>query len=271
MIVTSNRLALLFCSFVLAGTAAAAPPRCDSAEDKAALALASTSVQSQCECNFATSHNAYVHCTREIITDLVQAGNLPKNCVRALRVCSAKSTCGRDDGSVTCCRKDKKGRVRCTVKKRASRCKAPSGGSACASQQASCCEACNADGSCGGETPIRCCLPESVSGAILTATQAQCQELTPTACTAAHGTNIGPGECSSEVCNETPTTTTTAAPTTSTTVTTAPATSSTTQTTGPGTTSTTVTTAPPTSSTRVTAGLPGPGATSLPGTVKPIP
>src|SRR5207253_8949036 len=43
----------------------------------------------------------------------------------------------------TCCRTDKHGKTRCSIKHATAACKAPHGGTACSDSHASCCEACS--------------------------------------------------------------------------------------------------------------------------------
>src|SRR6185295_10686006 len=55
------------------------------------------------------------------------------------------STCGRPD-AVTCCQTTAEGATTCSVKRKASKCRAPRGGAACVGQVESCCDACTASG-----------------------------------------------------------------------------------------------------------------------------
>src|SRR4029453_10168943 len=52
----------------------------------------------------------------------------------------------------TCCRTDKKGKTKCSIKHDANDCKAPKGGSACVGQVSSCCDACGDSGQCSATT-----------------------------------------------------------------------------------------------------------------------
>jgi hypothetical protein len=131
---------------VLAG-AAGASARCT---DDAAVAAARAAVAAQCPCDGFPNHGQYVRCARGVANDLADAGLLPRNCKGAVVSCAARSTCGKP-GFVTCCTIDKRGKTRCSIKKDASKCKAPKGGTSCVGQTTSCCDAC-ANG-CPGVTP----------------------------------------------------------------------------------------------------------------------
>jgi hypothetical protein len=74
---------------------------------------------------------------------------LPKNCKGAVVRCAAKSTCGKPDGFVTCCRITAAGKTKCSLKSDASLCKPPKNGSSCVGTDSSCCDACPT-GVCGG-------------------------------------------------------------------------------------------------------------------------
>jgi len=216
--------------------AGAAPAnRCDTPEDRAALAATSAAVQAECGCATTPNHGQYVRCSRRVIEARAASGDLPEDCVREARSCTAKSTCGRP-GFVTCCRTNRRGRTTCSVKKDASKCRAPNGGSACVGRFAHCCDACTAGG-CAPET-VRCCTGTSPSMLDV------CRDLSAQECADAGGLDLGPGTCRPGDCEAPPTTTTTAAPTTTTTA--APTTTSAapTTTTTTTTTSTTTTAAP---------------------------
>jgi hypothetical protein len=105
--------------------------------DRTDVANARAAVAASCNCAGAASRSAYVRCA---ITT-ADAALVNKSCIHAVRACAARSTCGKP-GSVTCCRTASSGRTSCSIKRSAARCVAPSGGSACLSPVASCCDAC---------------------------------------------------------------------------------------------------------------------------------
>ncbi|HZP42352.1 MAG TPA: hypothetical protein VFD84_12715 [Candidatus Binatia bacterium] len=171
---------------------------------------------------------------------LNQAGELPPGCVNELDRCAKRSTCGRS-GWVTCCRTNRSGRTHCYVKRDASLCKAPSGGTAVVGQCPSCCQACSA-GSCEAPPTVACCVPSSVDGALLEQVDGLvCEELTSAECEQRGGIDEGPGVCQPETCHPPTTTSTTATTTSSTTVTTTTSTSATTETSTTTTTTTSTT------------------------------
>lgn len=91
------------------------------------------------------SHGKYVKCVKKALKAQVTEFGLPKKCKRVLKRCAAKSTCGKPPGFVACCRTNKKGKTKCSIK-RAGKCKAPKKGKACESKFSSCCEACTSSG-----------------------------------------------------------------------------------------------------------------------------
>jgi len=202
---------------VLGSTGTASARACT---DDAAVAAARAAAETQCSCDSARNHGQYVSCVAQVANELAASGDLPNQCTGDVVHCAANSTCGKP-GAITCCRVDKRGRVKCSIKSKASQCKAPNGGQACAGTAASCCDSCGA-GSAGGAfvcqgTTTTTAAPTTTTAAPTTTTAA------PTTTTAA------------------PTTTTTVASTTTTAPTTTTA-ASTTTTAAPTTTTTTSTT-----------------------------
>jgi len=110
----------------------------DDPGDQAAVAMAQAAVETACPCATATSRSEYIACARSVLT--AQSGLRPE-CRQSLARCAARSVCGRP-GAVTCCRTRASGVTRCAVKKDASRCTVPLGGSACVGVRTSCCDAC---------------------------------------------------------------------------------------------------------------------------------
>jgi hypothetical protein len=102
-------------------------------------------IDAVCDCASATSHGAYVHCAVHVINDAVKAHTLPKKRRGAVKMCAARSTCGKP-GFVTCCRTTAKGVTHCSIKSDPGKCKAPKGQTAHVGDHASCCDACTATG-----------------------------------------------------------------------------------------------------------------------------
>ena len=128
-------------ALVLASTGVASATKCT---DNAAVAAARATADAECGgCANASNHGHYVSCVAKKATDLADSGDLPKECKGQVVRCAAKSTCGKP-GFITCCRVDKKGKVKCSIKSSLDRCKAPKGGQACAGGAASCCDSCGA-------------------------------------------------------------------------------------------------------------------------------
>lgn len=112
--------------------------------DPAAVATARTAALSQCNCATAFTHGAFVKCVDGVATQRVHDNLLPPECRRSVVQCASRSTCGRP-GFVACCR-TRNGVTKCSLKRTAAKCVAPTGGAACAGPFASCCDACGASG-----------------------------------------------------------------------------------------------------------------------------
>ena len=207
---------VLVLGLVLTSTGTASAKACT---DDAAVAAARAAAETQCSCDSARNHGQYVSCVAHVANELAKSGELPNQCTGDVVRCAANSTCGKP-GAITCCRVDTRGKVKCSIKSKASQCKAPKGGQACAGTAASCCDSCGA-GSAGGAfvcqgTTTTTAAPTTTTAAPTTTTAA------PTTTTAA------------------PTTTTTVASTTTTTAPTTTTAASTTTTAAPTTTTTTM-------------------------------
>ena len=120
--------------------------RCD---DTAAVAAARADAAAQCDCTTAQNHGQYVKCVGEVVKARASNGMLPSECKGEVTRCAAKSSCGKPD-AVTCCRVDRRGKVRCSIKSSAAKCQPPNGGAACLGATTSCCDACT--NACGGGT-----------------------------------------------------------------------------------------------------------------------
>lgn len=134
---------------------AEAQARCgDLPGDGAAVAATRAEIAAVCGCPDARgSRSGYLACARGIVKNNVTLGSLPRACRTDVLRCVSKSTCGRP-GAVTCCRTNARGRTTCSIAGDASRCRAPSGGSACVGAFASCCDACTASGCAPTPTPL---------------------------------------------------------------------------------------------------------------------
>ncbi len=126
--------------------------------DAASAAVSDPAVQAvrdlialQCPCGEAATRRVYLLCSKAVIGQAVADGRITSKQGRAALKCSKTSTCGRPD-AVTCCRRTASGRVKCNVKKDASQCRTPSGGTACVRSVASCCDSCSETGTCPAPT-----------------------------------------------------------------------------------------------------------------------
>jgi len=116
----------------------ASAKRCD---DTTAVAAARTAAAAQCNCATADNHGQYVKCVGDLAKTRASNGQLPTECKGDVVRCAAKSTCGKPE-AVTCCRVDRRGKVRCSTKSSADKCRPPNGGAACLGATTSCCDAC---------------------------------------------------------------------------------------------------------------------------------
>ena len=141
-----------FVVLVLLGSASFGWARCgDKPGDATAAADARAEIETTCSCTGLPTHNAYLACAKGVIAQRIAAGSLSEACGASVKHCAARSTCG-SAGAVACCTATRGGKTRCDIRKSAGSCRAPRGGSACVSTQASCCEAC-ANGGCASPTP----------------------------------------------------------------------------------------------------------------------
>src|SRR5262245_1491324 len=110
--------------------------KCDPAgADAADVAAAHAAVAANCDCAGAANHGQYVKC----VTEQARATLGNPSCRGAVTKCAARSTCGKP-GFVTCCRISAKGKLKCSTKSSADRCKPPKGGQACVGSTPSCCD-----------------------------------------------------------------------------------------------------------------------------------
>jgi len=141
----------------------ASAKRCD---DTAAVADARADAAMQCDCATFENHGQYVKCVGEVAKTRASNGQLPTECKGEITRCAAKSTCGKPQ-AVTCCRVDRRGKVRCSVKKSADKCQPPNGGAACVGATTSCCDACT--NACGGGTTTTTATPTTTAAPTTTA------------------------------------------------------------------------------------------------------
>jgi len=152
----ATKALIVLCGAVLAlllGTGDAQARCGDLPGDTAAVAAARADIQTTCGCPTTVgSRPQYLSCARGIVDARLAAGTLPRTCRSNVLRCVNKSSCGKP-GAVSCCRTNKRGKTTCSIVASAARCKAPSGGSACVGQFASCCDACTATGCAPTPTP----------------------------------------------------------------------------------------------------------------------
>lgn len=178
----------------------------------AAVAAARAAAEAQCDCTGSSNHGQYVKCVGDVAKQMASTGALPQECKSELTRCAAKSTCGKE-GAVTCCRVDRRGKVRCSIKKSADKCQPPSGGVSCLGSSTSCCDACTGSSSpggafvCEGSSTTTTAAPTTTTAGPTTTTAAPTTTIpVPTTTTAAPTTTTAA-----------PTTTTIVVPTTTTT------------------------------------------------------
>jgi hypothetical protein len=146
---------LLASVVALALTAAAGPaPAANCADEDpggSRVLAARQRVQSQCDCEGAGNHGAYVKCAKDIAKERSSlspddADYLPKSCKGAVTRCAAKSTCGKP-GFVTCCIEKANGTTKCKTTKSAQKCTDKGGTPGTCT---SCCDACSSPLPTGG-------------------------------------------------------------------------------------------------------------------------
>jgi hypothetical protein len=142
---------LLVASLLVLVARAAGAVSCTSPADLAAVADVRALVAAQCDCASALDSRTYVRCAQAVAQVAITQGRLAKACLAVVRRCASKSTCGRS-GAVACCQTTASGRKKCAIKRDASLCRAPKGGSACVSAATSCCDACDPSGGCAVTT-----------------------------------------------------------------------------------------------------------------------
>jgi len=135
----------------------ASAKRCD---NDAAVAAARNAAAAQCDCATASNHGQYVRCVGDVAKTRAGNGSLPTECKGEVVRCAAKSTCGKPE-AVTCCRVDRRGKVKCSTKKSADKCQPPNGGAACVGASTSCCDACT--NACGGSTSTTTVTPTTAA------------------------------------------------------------------------------------------------------------
>ncbi|HYC54192.1 MAG TPA: hypothetical protein VEL28_04565 [Candidatus Binatia bacterium] len=116
----------------------AAEPGTECSEDPA-VAAARAGADEACPCDAARNRREHQRCVSEFTAGEVAAGRLAAECEASILECARNSTCGRGQEATVCFleRGDDK---RCVVRRKASRCRAPSGGSATVGAGDSCCD-----------------------------------------------------------------------------------------------------------------------------------
>lgn len=143
---------LLALALILGSAALARAVPCDpEGADQVAIAAVRAQITAQCDCAGAARHGDYVRCGRDVVRAQIEAEQMNPRCRSHVMRCVRRSTCGRE-GAVTCCRTKASGTTRCSIRRDVAHCRAPRGGTACASLLESCCDACTTAGcvsSCG--------------------------------------------------------------------------------------------------------------------------
>ncbi len=121
--------------------------RCDADDpDGSKVAAARATADQQCTdqgagCANAPNHGTYVACVSHVANALTKSvpPGLPRTCKRAVKICAARSSCGKP-AFVACSLTDEKGMTRCSVKPTLA-CTDRPGRTACANS-GSCCDPC---------------------------------------------------------------------------------------------------------------------------------
>ena len=137
-----GRLVGAFALSLLVFSAQRSDAKCDPTADAADIALAQAAAAT-CVCATFDNHGQYVSCVAHAVKEAPLEN---RSCGAAVKKCAARSTCGKPDEFVTCCRTKANGTTKCSTKSSAERCKPPKGGSACVGVFASCCDACTESG-----------------------------------------------------------------------------------------------------------------------------
>ena len=146
-------LLLALLCLLIAPEPAAASRICDvTGTDAAAVAAARIDVASQCACDAFSRHSDYMRCSSTVLAARVHSGTLSSLCKRFVQRCAVRSICGRPS-YVSCCLTSLKGSTTCRIRRNASRCLAPRGGSACVGTASSCCDACTTSGCAAAPSP----------------------------------------------------------------------------------------------------------------------
>lgn len=99
-------------------------------------------IESECGCDGAPSHAAYVACARKAVRAAVKAGTALAGCRSGLLRCARRSTCGEQAaGAVICCRTGARGHARCRVERNTGSCGAPADARSCVGPRPSVCDA----------------------------------------------------------------------------------------------------------------------------------
>src|SRR5262249_18113020 len=105
------------------------------------VAAARVEINAQCDCTSALNHDGYMTCVKRAARKMVRSRAINRKTRHQLVKCAAKSTCGRDEGGIACCRHLPNGRTQCTIAPSAEGCERQPG--AVATTCSSCCDACD--------------------------------------------------------------------------------------------------------------------------------
>lgn len=146
---SSCRSVLVLCAtlpLVLGAAVASAQPCDPGGADARAIERVRATISENCGCSTSGIRGKHLHCASAEIRAAVADGVLREECRASLRRYVKRSVCNAGTG-VVCCVTDADGVTRGSVKRKAERCRAPAGGSACVSDSLSVVGAC-ADGGC---------------------------------------------------------------------------------------------------------------------------
>ena len=105
-----------------------------------AVAVARAAAEEACPCGQARSRKQHMRCVSAFAAEEVAAGRLPAQCRASVIECARNSTCGRGEEATVCFVERSDGEKRCTIRRRANKCRAPSGGTAVIGAGTSCCD-----------------------------------------------------------------------------------------------------------------------------------
>ena len=87
--------------FAVSLAAFACPVGAQTGCDSARCEVAGT-IEARCPCQTAQTHGEFVRCVSRALKALVAGSRIPAECRGTLKRCAARSTCGRETGTVVC-------------------------------------------------------------------------------------------------------------------------------------------------------------------------